>query len=136
MVNQDGYYDLIAIANHCDMHGLSHRYASGGNVLEIVCSRDAVLYFCNDLEGEDIAAGFLDSPWHYHSLKLDLEVEPGGYLEYSPLDLLDAIVEGEVLLVTQVKDGKVSDRWLCHKNNPLDMRYIDPDEELWVSRLV
>jgi hypothetical protein len=57
------------------------------------------------------------------------------YLEYEPQDLIEAIASGEVLVVSQYVRAELKDRWLTHRDEKLDVRYIESGEELRVCRI-
>jgi len=56
-------------------------------------------------------------------------------LEYDPEELIDALASGEVLVISQYVQGELRDRWLTHRDEKLDLRYIQSEEELRVCRI-
>jgi hypothetical protein len=48
---------------------------------------------------------------------------------------LSALKSGEVVIVEQFLNSTLEDRWMQHKLEPLDLRYIAEGEELRVHRL-
>ncbi len=96
--------------------------------------RDAVLAFCNLSEDEDTLVGFDGTPWHAHNVVVFMTGD-SSYIECNELDILIGLGTGELVIVSQYVDGILRDRWLAHRGEPLDLRYIEPDEELRVWRL-
>lgn len=56
-------------------------------------------------------------------------------LEYDPEELIGALASGDILVVSQYVHGELRDRWLTHREEKLDLRYIEPEEELQVCRI-
>jgi hypothetical protein len=48
---------------------------------------------------------------------------------------LIGLASGELLVVSRAVDGKLADRWIEHKKEPLDLKHLKPNEELRVFRL-
>lgn len=125
-------YDLHAIQETARQHGLPCSFVTPLE-LEVSVSPDATLVFAN-LEEDDTILGFRDTPWHSHG-KLMLMSGEATYVEYGPAELVTALTQGDVLLVTQFSGNQIRDRWLIHKEERLDLQYIEPDEALSVLRL-
>jgi len=94
---------------------------------------DAVLEFCN-LEAGDSLVGFEGTPWHSHGI-VQFMTGVDTYVEYDELDIVLGLGSGELVVVSQYLKGQLQDRRLAHKHEPLDLRHLEPDEELRVLRL-
>jgi hypothetical protein len=100
-----------------------------------VIIRDAYrLAFCNLPAEDDTLVGFDGTPWHSHGIVSFLAGSPE-YVECDELDILIGLGSGDLLVVSQFLDGNLKDRWIEHKNEPLDIKYLQPNEELCVFRL-
>jgi hypothetical protein len=95
---------------------------------------DAVLAFCNFPNDEDTLVGFDGTPWHAHNVVVFMTGE-SSYIQCDELDILIGLGAGELVIVSKYVNGILRDRWLAHREEPLRMRYIEPGEELRVSRL-
>ena len=83
---------------------------------------------------DEIIVGFLALPWHFHGT-LCLEINEDEYLYVTVDDLLLLLRTGEALIVEQLVESQLEDRWIVHKNRPLELKYIEPEEVLLVRRL-
>lgn len=126
-------FEFDEITKLCNSFGLVCKQVNA-DTLEVVFSGGIIFYFANIPEEKDTAAGFYGTLWHYHG-NLMLQTGDSTYVEYDEIELLRKIVEGDVLVVTQYIDKKIEDRWLIHKQEMLDTRFIEENEELCVSRL-
>ena len=95
---------------------------------------DVVLAFCNLSEDADSLVGFDGTPWHSHDLVQFMTGE-NSWIECDELEILIGLRSGELVVVSQFVDGVLRDRWLAHRDEPLDLRYIEPGEELRVGRM-
>jgi len=103
-------------------------------VLKVLLAEGVVLVFQNLPNEQETLIGFDGTPWHTHggvTLMLDKE----HYLELDGGELLLAIHEGDVVIVEQLINGALEDRWVSHKAEPADIKYIQPGEELRFRRL-
>ena len=57
------------------------------------------------------------------------------YIECDELDIIIGLGSGELIIVSRFLQSKLTDRWIMHKNEPLDLKYIEPGEELNICRL-
>jgi hypothetical protein len=126
-------YDLKAIEQVCLRHRFSLRRCSDCEV-EVDFASQGALTFANTDQGTDTYLGFRDCPWHSHGT-LMLMTGDATFVEYAPEDLIEALVSGEVLVVSQYIGGQVRDRWLSHRDERLDLRYVETGEELRVCRI-
>jgi len=78
--------------------------------------------------------GFEGTPWHSHDAVQFLAGE-STWLQCDELEILIALRSGELVIVSQFVGGSLRDRWIAHRGEPLDVRYIEPGEELRVRRL-
>jgi|GEM_PF-2185804 len=127
-------YDLVKISKVCSELGLSCRMVDA-DFLEVTFSGDVVLYFANDRKSSRVEAGIAGTPWRFDEGVLSLRLGDGQYAYFDEYEMLRSIVSGDILLVTQLRNGKIQDRWLTHKEEPLEIRLMKPGEELRVTRL-
>lgn len=99
-----------------------------------VILEDAVLAFCNLPKDADSLVGFDGTPWHSHDL-VQFSTGEASYIECDELEILIGLGSGELVVVSQFVDGVLRDRWIAHRDEPLDLQYIQPGEELRVLRL-
>lgn len=101
--------------------------------LDVVLS-DAVLAFCNLSKDADSLVGFDGTPWHSHNI-VQFSTGEDTYIECDELDILIGLESGELVVVSQFVEGVLRDRWIAHRDEPLDLKYIQPGEEMRVWRL-
>lgn len=99
------------------------------NRLDVRLNQDAVLTFCNSVDQEDSLVGFDGTPWHSHGSVLFM-TGVNTYITCDEFDILIGLGSGELVIVSRYLQGETVDRWLAHKKEPLDLRYIEPGEEL------
>lgn len=104
------------------------------NRLDVHLYDGCVLAFCNLVDEDDTLVRFDGTPWHVHGTVL---FNTGGraYTECDELDILVGLGRGELLVLSRHKNGELADRWIVHKDEPLDVKYVEPGEELRVYRL-
>lgn len=126
-------YDLHSIKEICEQLRLPCRLATPFEI-EISLYPDVVFVFANLESENDTYLGFRDTPWHSHG-NLMLMTGDSTYLEYEPAELLTAISKGDVVIATQSNGEQMQDRWLTHKDENLDLKYLGPGETLSVFRI-
>ncbi len=126
-------YRLNKIAELCLEHGLQADMPDKNRV-DLKISDDCVLSFLNLVDEKDTLVGFDGTPWHSHGI-VQFMTGSNTYTECDELDIILGLVCGELLVVSQYVNSELTDRWIMHKNEPLDLRYIEPGEELKVFRL-
>ncbi len=57
------------------------------------------------------------------------------YIELYELEILGGIKSGDIVINERYLESKLNDRWLSHKNEKIDVQYIQPDEEMRIRRL-
>ena len=126
-------YRLDELAKLASEQGLVWRRIDN-NRLDVTVVAGAVLVFCNLVDENDTLVGFNDTPWHSHGV---VTFMTGGstYIECDELDILIALWTGDLVIVSQYLRGELKDRWLAHKDDPLDLGYIEAGEELRALRL-
>lgn len=125
-------YRLDELAKIAAELGLTARRVDADRI-DIVIDDARVLAFCN-LPENDTLVGFDGTPWHSHGVVV-FGTGDATYTEYDEIEILIALGTGELVIVTSYVDGKLRDRWLAHRREALDLRYIQPGEEIRVSRL-
>jgi hypothetical protein len=95
---------------------------------------DAVLAFCNLSKDADSLVGFDGTPWHSHD-HVQFLTGSSSWVECDELEILTGLRSGELVVISQLVGGVIRDRWLAHRDEPLDLRHVEPGEELRVRRL-
>lgn len=131
-VNQ--YYDLDILEEYAESLGFAVQRTSA-DCLAVRLAADVVLEFHNLRDKEDILVGFQGTSWHSHEKTMMLMTDEATYVECDELDVLNGIKSGEILIVEQRVNGRLNDRWIAHRKERLDVRYMEPGEELRVYRL-
>jgi hypothetical protein len=126
-------YRLDELAELASELGLTSERVSADR-LDVVIGDGYRLAFCNLPAEGDTLVGFDRTPWHSHGMVSFLAGSPE-YVECDELDILIGLGSGDLLVVSQFVDGNLKDRWIEHKNEPLDLKYLQPNEELCVFRL-
>jgi hypothetical protein len=127
-------YRLDSLARLASESGLvSERL--GVDRLDVILFDECRLAFCNLVAEEDTLVGFDGTPWHSHGVVSFLAGSPH-YVECDELDILIGLCSGELVVVSQFVDGVLRDRWIEHKKEPLDLKYLRSGEELRVFRLL
>jgi len=126
-------YRLDELAKLASEQGLEWRRVDD-NRLDVTVTPDAVLAFCNLVEENDTLVGFDGTPWHSHGV-VQFMTGASTYIECDELDILIGLGSGDLIIVTQYLCGELKDRWLAHKDEPLDLQYIEAGEELRAIRL-
>lgn len=106
----------------------------GENRLDIRLAANCVLGFYNLVDDDDTLIGFEGTPWHAHGV-VQFMTGKNTFLDCDELDILVGLGSGELVVMSQYLGGDLKDRWLAHKGEPLDLRYIQPGEELRVLRI-
>ena len=127
------YYDLDMLQAYSEELGFSVRRSSP-DALEIQLVDDVILEFRNLRDEEDTIAGFRGVPSHFHG-KAVLETGNSTHVELDELDVLKGIKPGEILIAERYVDGTLRDRWIAHKHEKMDVKYIEPGEEMRIYRL-
>lgn len=129
-------YDLDSIEAECASLGIPSLRVDSDQI-DIILASDCVLQFSNQPIEGDTMVGFRDTPWHSHD-KLMVMTGDSTCIECSELDVVRLIASGDLMIVSQFVKGRLTDRWLTHKAEPLDLQYIKAGEELrvnaWLSK--
>lgn len=126
-------YDIEAIETECTAQKLACVRVSEHEV-EVTLERNCVLYFANLVEEKDTMIGFKDTPWHSHD-DLTIMTSVDTSAELCPVEVVKLLSSGVLLVVSQWIDGKLHDRWLTHRDDRLDLKYLEPNEELRVKQI-
>ena len=126
-------YRLNKIAELCSEHGIKTDMPDK-NRIDVTIHEGCVLSFLNLVDENDTLVGFDGTPWHSHGV-VDFLTGARTYIECDELDIIVGLVSGELLIVSRYLNSILCDRWIMHKDEPLDLRYIEPGEELKVCRL-
>jgi hypothetical protein len=126
-------YRLEELANLARELGLMSERVSADR-LDVILREGCRLAFCNLTAEGDTLVGFDGTPWHSHGIVSFLAGSPV-YVECDELDILIGLGAGDLVVVSQFVDGKLKDRWIEHKNEPLDLKHVQPNGELCVFRL-
>ena len=126
-------YDLEVIEAECAVHNLVCTRVSEHEV-EITLWPDCILFFANLVEEDDTMVGFKNTPWHSHD-ELTVMTGDNTSAELDPVEIVRLLTTGVLLIVSQWIDGKLHDRWLMHRGERLDLKYLEPHEEFRVKQL-
>lgn len=126
-------YRLDELAKLASEQGLECRRVDD-NRLDVMLASDVVLAFFNLVDENDTLVGFDGTPWHSHGA-VQFMTGASTYIECDELDILVGLFSGELVIVSQYLHGELKDRWLAHKDEPLDLQHIEPGEELRAFRL-
>ncbi|PYS99349.1 MAG: hypothetical protein DMF63_12080 [Acidobacteria bacterium] len=126
-------YDLETIETTCLELGLPCKRTSDCEI-EVAIAPGSVLVIANTDTGTDTYLGFRDVPAHSHG-PLILMIGEATYVEYDPSEVLRGLVSGHVVILTQYMRGQLTDRWLAHRDEKIDIRYIEADEEIRIYRV-
>jgi hypothetical protein len=99
--------------------------------LDVIVAEGCSLTFSNWPAQDDTLVGFDRTPWHSHGI-VQLATGNGTYVECDELDFLVGLGSGELVVVSRFLDEQLSDRWLAHKQEALELRYMQRGEELRV----
>jgi hypothetical protein len=127
------YYDLDILEEYSGELGFSVSRPSPDS-LKIEMLEGIVLEFQNLRKDEDTVAGFIGTPTHWHG-KLTVNTSGSTYVELDELDVVRGLRSGELLIVERYLNGSLSDRWVAHKKESLDVQYVEPGEEMRILRL-
>lgn len=123
-------YNLRAVEDVCRYLSIQTEVTS--DEVRVMLEADVTLTVANWPEEQDTFLGFDDVPWHTHD-RLILMTGPDTSVSYAPDELILAIFTGDVFLVTEKRDGRVSDRWFIHKNERLDLKWLRAGDEITVN---
>lgn len=126
-------YRLDELAKLASEIGLESRRADD-NRLDVMLPDAAVLAFYNLVDEDDTLVGFENTPWHAHGIVLFM-TGPNTCVECDELDILIGLASGDLVVVTRYRRGVLEDRWIAHKDEPLELNDMEPGEELRASRL-
>jgi hypothetical protein len=126
-------YRIKKISELCSENGLKTDMLDK-NRIDVLVREDCVLSFINLGDENDTLIGFDGTPWHSHG-KVQFMTGSNTYTECDELDIIIGLVSGELLIVSQYLKSTLADRWIIHKNEPLDLKYIEAGEELKICRL-
>jgi hypothetical protein len=126
-------YRLDKISELCAEHGLKTNMPDE-NRIDISIRNDCVLSFLNLVDEKDTLIGFDGTPWHSHGV-VQFMTGTNTYIECDELDIIIGLISGELLIVTRYLKSALKDRWIMHKDEPLDLKYIEADEELIIHRM-
>ncbi|MEM1300535.1 MAG: hypothetical protein AAGH68_14780 [Pseudomonadota bacterium] len=101
--------------------------------LHVHLDEELIMEFLGSSEDE-LTFGFGGTPWHTHETVL-LSIANGRYSEFSASDVLLNLRSGELVIIEQFQSDKLLDRWIAHRDEPVDLQHIEPSEVLVVRRL-
>ncbi len=123
-------FDLNKIHDLCLDLGYSAECLTSER-LEITLTTDVVLVFSNLVDESDALIGFKGTPWHIHG-KITLMTGGAEYVELTEYELLSGLKAGEVVVIERFVSGVLQDRWVADRRAPVDLKYIQPHEEIRV----
>ena len=126
-------YCLDKIAELCSEYGFKTNIPDKNRIDVSVC-KDCVLSFLNLVNENDTLVGFDGTPWHSHDI-VQFMTGSNTYIECDELEIIIGLISGELLIVSQYLNSALTDRWIMHKDEPLELKYIAAGEELKICRL-
>jgi len=126
-------YDLPIIAEYCIELGF-RVIENSDDVVKIEVEKGVTLEFMNIDNNSDSLVGFSGTPWHGHG-DLVFVVENGKYIELTPLDILQDLKLGRVLLLETWREGKLEDRAILHSESEETFEYMQPGDEYRIRRI-
>ncbi len=126
-------YRLSEIINLCNEQGLRVQQLDEDRV-DVYLREDCILSFCNLIDENDTIVGFVGTPWHAHGV-VQFMNGSDTYIECDELDIITGLVCGELLIFSRYLSFELIDRWIAHKDESLDVKYIEAGEELTICRL-
>ena len=126
-------YRLNKIAELCSENSLK-THIPDKNRIDVFIREDCVLSFLNLVDENDTLVGFDGTPWHSHG-NVQFMTGSNTYIECDELEIIIGLVSGELLIVSRYLKSSLTDRWIMHKDEPLDIKYIEAGEELKICRL-
>ena len=121
-------YRLDELEKLSDELGLDSQRVNASR-LDVVFNEECVLAFCNLLGEEGSLVGFEGTPWHAHDL-VQFSTGASHSIELDELEILIGLAIGELLIVTEYSRGQLRDRWISHKDDPLEFRDLDQGDEV------
>jgi len=126
-------YDIDAIEKVCAEHKMRFDRISPHEV-EITLEPDCVLFLANLIEEDDTMIGFKNTPWHTHDELIVMDSENTS-IELGEVEVVRSLATGVLLVVSRWVDGTLTDRWLAHRDEKFDLKYIEPLEELRIKQI-
>ncbi len=127
------YYDLDTLEELSNELGFITTRISI-DTLEVKIYNDIVLVFSNLPDEDDTLMGFKGTPWHGH-YKMTFMTSKGAYVEFDELDIVQRIKDGDLLINEMYIYNELKDRWLSHKEEGVDLKYMEPGEEIRIHRV-
>jgi hypothetical protein len=121
-------YDLPLIAELGRDVGLKCVIRSADEVA-IELGQGATLLFQNSVADDDCLTGFEDTPWHTHG-DFTWSDASGTYIQLEYLDVMSCIAQKKVLIWERWEHGRLSDRWLVHRDYVDVFRYLQEGDEI------
>jgi len=126
------YYDLNTLGELSRELGFPSLVGRSQD-LQVSISAGVVLVFQNLPDKEDTIIGFEGTPWHSHGT-LILAVGDASYAEFDELDILQGIDNGDIAIGERYLNNVLEDRWLMHRNEAVDVSFIQAGEEVRIWR--
>lgn len=126
-------FDLGLIYELCCETELAARAVDGKEVM-IDLGEGAILTFEN-AKGcvDECLAGFRDTPSHVHG-NFEFLDEGGNYIELDYLELVSGLSDGRILICERHMNGRLSDRWLIHRDHNDEFKHMELNESIVVRR--
>jgi hypothetical protein len=122
-------YDLALLADQCSKLGWYATTPSAGR-LAIALDSGTTLLFVNDVGDDgDNSVGFDGYGWHTHGGPIFSDSR-GFYVELEYTDILPGLADKTLLICELWQRGKLSDRWLIHRDYVSDLNYMQDGDEV------
>lgn len=102
---------------------------------DVYLAEGITLYFENRVEEANTMAGFDDVRWHFHGA-LVVELADRYTKDYDELDLLIALGNGELVVVSEHRSGELFERSIVHRSkvlDPIDISYLAKGDEFRIT---
>jgi len=101
------------------------------NHLRVEAIPNGFLSFMNLPDG-DTLCGFDEGPNHFHG-EGKFMTGPDTYVVMDELEVLAAVADGTLVVVSEYREGALADRWLIHRDEGLELKYLESGERLVVE---
>jgi hypothetical protein len=125
-------YDLALIQARCREGGLPTSLRSKVR-LDVMLGKDIVLSVVNAEREADSLIGFEQAGWHFHGDKLFNDAH-GHYIEMTYLEIISALIDGQVLIRERWTNGVLKRRELIHRDYNDELSCMEPGDEVRILR--
>lgn len=125
-------FDLAAIKDFCRSENVSFEQTSPAEI-RVLIGGGLKLCFAHTEAGTDTYIGFSDGTWHTHDA-LILMTGPDTYVKLGPVEILEQIKRGDLLIASRYLRDELKDRRLFHRMEKQDFQYFEAGETTRIER--